>query len=220
MAQKSRRETGSTPLEGSSRNRISGRCSRVHMRPSFCFMPPESLPALLALPMLLILKEPQAWVKAKAEAVTGGSAKAVGSIAGLFRQPRWRRSTLVGICLGVAGMVGLWGIAFFSPELITTAFKNRPLQMEEVLRPAELCAALKSPANPGIAHLKARLSPRVVKQLDAVERGKEPPAATVEALVADLNRTIQQDNLHDEAAFQSVNLKKRTKNLIQLVQIG
>src|ERR1039458_6112246 len=107
-------------------------------------------PALLALPMLLILKEPQAWVKAKAEAVTGGSAKAVGSIAGLFRQPRWRRSTLVGICLGVAGMVGLWGIAFFSPELITTAFKNRPLQIEEVLKPAELCAALKSPANPGI----------------------------------------------------------------------
>ena len=175
-------------------------------------------PALLAVPMLLILKEPLPWIKAKAEAVTGGSAKAVGSIADLFRQPRWRRSTLVGICLGVAGMVGLWGIAFFSPELITTAFKNRPLQMEEVLRPAELCAALKSPANPGIAHLKARLSLGVVKQLEAVERGKEPPAATVEALVADLNRTIQQDNLHDEAAFQSVNLKKRTKNLIQLVQ--
>src|ERR1017187_5043778 len=92
-------------------------------------------PALLAVPMLLILKEPLPWIKAKAEAVTGGSAKAVGSIADLFRQPRWRRSTLVGICLGVAGMVGLWGIAFFSPELITTAFKNRPLQMEEVLRP-------------------------------------------------------------------------------------
>jgi hypothetical protein len=54
--------------------------------------------------------------------------------------------------------------------------------------------------------------------LDAEERGKEPPAATVQALVQDLNRLIQQDNLHDEAAFQSVDLKKRTKNLIQLVQ--
>ena len=120
-------------------------------------------PAMLAVPMVLILKEPQAWIKAKAEAATGGSGKAVGSIADLFRHPRWRRSTLVGICLGVAGMVGLWGIAFFSPELITTAFKNRPLQIEEILKPAELCAALKSPANPAIARLKAKLSPEVVQ---------------------------------------------------------
>ena len=175
-------------------------------------------PALLAVPMLLILKEPQAWIKAKEEAATGGSDKAVGSIADLFRQPRWRRSTLVGICLGVAGMVGLWGIAFFSPELITTAFKNRPLQMEEVLKPAQLCAALKSPANPGVAHLKAKLSPGVVQQLEQVGSGQEAPPATVQALVQDLNRLIQQDNLYDEEAFQSVDLKKRTKNLIQLVQ--
>jgi MFS family permease len=175
-------------------------------------------PALLAVPMLLILKEPQAWIKAKEEAATGSSDKAVGSIADLFRQPRWRRSTLVGICLGVAGMVGLWGIAFFSPELITTAFKNRPLQTEEVLKPAQLCAALKSPANPGVAHLKAKLSPGVVQQLEQVRSGQETPPATVQALGQDLNRLIQQDNLYDEAAFQSVDLKKRTKNLIQLVQ--
>jgi MFS family permease len=175
-------------------------------------------PALLALPMLLILKEPQAWVKAKAEAVTGGSAKAVGSIAGLFRQPRWRRSTLVGVCLGVAGMVGLWGIAFFSPELISAAFKNRPLQTEEILKPAQICTALNSPANPGIAHLKAKLSPEVVQQLAQVSSGQEVPPATVQALVQDLNRLIQQDNLHNEEAFQTVDLKKRTKNLIQLVQ--
>jgi MFS family permease len=175
-------------------------------------------PALLAVPMVLVLKEPQAWVKARAEAAAGGSGKRVGSIADLFRHPRWRRSTFVGICLGVAGMVGLWGIAFFSPELITTAFKNRPLQIEEILRPAELCAALKSPANPAIAHLKARLEPDVVTQVNAVERGKEIPPVTVKALVEDLNRLIQQDNLHNEEVFQSVDLKKRTRNLIQLVQ--
>src|SRR5260221_5973178 len=101
--------------------------------------------------MVLILKEPQAWVQEKADAAAGGSAKAVGSIADLFRHPRWRRSTLVGVCLGVAGMVGLWGIAFFSPELITTAFKNRPLQTGEIVKPGELCLALKSPANPAMA---------------------------------------------------------------------
>jgi MFS family permease len=175
-------------------------------------------PAILAVPMALILKEPQAWIKAKAEAATGGADKAVGSFADLFRHPRWRRSTLVGICLGVAGMVGLWGIAFFSPELITTAFKNRPLQVEEILKPTQICAALKSAANPGIAHLKAKLSPDVIQQLEQVGSGKEVPSATVQALVQDLNRLIQQGDLHDEEAFQSVNLKKRTKNLIQLVQ--
>lgn len=175
-------------------------------------------PAILAVPMALILKEPQAWIKAKAEAATGGADKAVGSFADLFRHPRWRRSTLVGICLGVAGMVGLWGIAFFSPELITTAFKNRPLQVEEILKPTQLCAALKSAANPGIAHLKAKLSPDVIQQLEQVGSGKEVPSATVQALVQDLNRLIQQGDLHDEEAFQSVDLKKRTKNLIQLVQ--
>lgn len=41
MAQKSRRETGSTPVVGSSRTMSSGSWIRVQMRPSFCFMPPE-----------------------------------------------------------------------------------------------------------------------------------------------------------------------------------
>jgi len=175
-------------------------------------------PAILAVPMLLVLKEPQAWIKAKAEAVGGGSAKRVGSIADLFRQPRWRKSTFVGICLGVSGMVGLWGIAFFSPELITTAFKNRPLQVEEVVKPAAICAALKNPVGPGVVHLKAKLSAGVVKQVDAVEPGKEVAPATLQALVADLNRLIQEDDLHDEGVFQSMDLKKGTRNLIQRVQ--
>lgn len=175
-------------------------------------------PALLAIPMVLLLKEPQVWIKAKAEAAGGAASKRVGSFADLFQHPRWRKSTLIGICLGVAGMVGLWGIAFFSPELITAAFKNRPLQTEEILKPAELCSALKSPANPAIAHLKAKLSPEVTRQVEASESGKAVPAATVQALVADINRLIQEDSLHDEMAFQSVELKKRTRNLIQRVQ--
>ncbi|HOH40043.1 MAG TPA: MFS transporter [Verrucomicrobiota bacterium] len=175
-------------------------------------------PALLAVPMVLLLKEPQVWIKAKAEAAGGGTAKRVGSFADLFQHPRWRKSTLVGICLGVAGMVGLWGIAFFSPELITTAFKNRPLQIEEILKPAEVCAALKSPPSPAVIHLKAKLSPEVVRLVEDCGSEKDIPAATVQALVTDLNRLIQEDDLHDETAFQSVELKKRTRNLIQRVQ--
>jgi len=176
-------------------------------------------PALLAAPMLLVLKEPQAWIRAKAEAATGGTGKSVGAISDLFRHPRWRRSTFVGICLGVAGMVGLWGLAFFSPELITTAFKNRPLQAEEILKPVELCAALKSPANPAIARLKARLSPEIIQQIEKVGQDvKEVPPATVQALVQDLNLLIQQDRLYEPEAFQGLELKRSTRNLIQLVQ--
>ena len=44
-SQNSRRETASTPVVGSSRNRISGRCTRAQQSASFCFMPPESAPA-------------------------------------------------------------------------------------------------------------------------------------------------------------------------------
>jgi MFS family permease len=175
-------------------------------------------PAVLAVPILLFLKEPQAWVKAKAEAASGSSAKRVGSIADLFRHPRWRKSTFIGICLGVAGMVGLWGIAFFSPELITTAFQNRPLQVEEVRTPSELCAALKSPGNPAVAHLKGKLTPEVRRDLEQQGNSPHAPDGTVTALVQDLNRIIQQENLYDKEAFQKLELKKSTRNLIQRVE--
>jgi MFS family permease len=174
-------------------------------------------PAVLAVPMVLLLKEPQPWIKAKAEAATGTAGKAVGSFADLFRHPRWRRNTLIGICLGVAGMVGLWGIAFFSPELISSALRNRPLQVEELLKPAPLCAALRTPPNAAVALLKSKLRPDLVQQLDTLAPGAPVPPATIQTLLAELNRLIQEGNLYDAAAFQSVELKKQTRNLIQLV---
>ncbi len=177
-------------------------------------------PALFAVPMILLLKEPEPWRQAKAAAASGAPGKAVGSIADLFRHPRWRRSTLVGICLGVAGMVGLWGIAFFSPELISTAFKNRPLQLDEINRPKEFCASLKSPANPAVAHLKAQLSPPLALQLEKVDIGKEISPSLLQPLQQELNRLIREGNLYDEAAFQNMKLKKSTMNLVRQVQRG
>ena len=41
----SRREIGSTPTPGSSSSNTFGSPTRVQARPSFCFIPPESLPA-------------------------------------------------------------------------------------------------------------------------------------------------------------------------------
>lgn len=80
------------------------------------------LPSLLIVPIIFVLREPEAWKRAKAEAARGGGApKNVGSPVELFRSDRWRRNTVVGLMLGVSGMFGLWGIGFFSPELISTA---------------------------------------------------------------------------------------------------
>jgi MFS family permease len=173
-------------------------------------------PLILAVPMIMVLREPESWKKAKAAAVGGGAAKKVGSIPDLFRHPRWRHSTIIGICLGIAGMVGLWGIAFFSPELITTALRNRPLQAREISRPAELCLGLKGATNAALAHLKKQLAPEVRQGIEQWAPGQPVPAATQDALLKDLNRLIQDGNLYNADAFQSVPLKKGTMNLVQL----
>jgi len=62
------------------------------------------------------LKEPEKWVQARAQGrITGAK---FGSYSSLFGEPRWRRNALFGMLLCVAGVVGLWGIGFFSPELV------------------------------------------------------------------------------------------------------
>ena len=173
-------------------------------------------PVVLAVPILAILKEPEPWKKAKADAARGGAGKKVGSIPDLVRHPRWRHNLIIGVCLGLAGMVGLWGIAFFSPELITTALKNRPVQAQEIVKPAEVIAAVKTPLNPAMAHLKAKLTPAVAAQLGQAGAAENP--AIQEALRNDLNRVIQDGSLYDPNAFSAVTLKKNTQKLVQLVQ--
>src|SRR3954447_11965655 len=70
-----------------------------------------ALPAPLALVVFKKLKEPEQWLKARAEK------KKLGSYGELFADPRWRRNSIVGFLLGFAGIVGLWGIGFFSYDL-------------------------------------------------------------------------------------------------------
>lgn len=174
------------------------------------------VPIVLIVPIVLVLKEPEPWKKAKAEAAKGTGRK-VGRISDLFRDPRWRRSTIIGVCFGIAGMVGLWGIAFFSPELISTAFKTRPLQAQELAKPAEILASLKTPANSAVTHIKSQLSPQTSSLAEQAEPGKVVPAAAQDTLRADLNRLIQEKNLYDAEAFKPLTLKKGTANLAKLV---
>jgi MFS family permease len=62
------------------------------------------------------LKEPEKWVKAHADSKASG--KAMGSYASLLGEGRWRRPALLGMMLCISGVIGLWGIGFFAPELV------------------------------------------------------------------------------------------------------
>ena len=77
-------------------------------------------PAFLCIFIMMRLKEPEKWVQARAASLAAGGRK-MGSYADLFGVPRWRKPAVGGMILCVAGVVGLWGVGFFSPELIVTA---------------------------------------------------------------------------------------------------
>jgi MFS family permease len=70
-----------------------------------------AIPAPLALVVFKKLKEPEQWLKARSKR------EKLGSYRELFSDPRWRRNSIVGFLLGFAGIVGLWGIGFFSYDL-------------------------------------------------------------------------------------------------------
>jgi MFS family permease len=71
-------------------------------------------PAMLALVIRMRLKEPERWKQASRD---GAVARQLGSYAALFGDPRWRKNAVSGLVLAFAGVVGLWGIGFFAPDL-------------------------------------------------------------------------------------------------------
>ncbi len=77
-----------------------------------------AIPAPLAIVVFLKLKEPAQWLKARAEK------KKLGSFAELFSDPRWRHNSIVGLLLAFAGVVGLWGIGFFSYDLFRPVLRS------------------------------------------------------------------------------------------------
>lgn len=75
-----------------------------------------AIPAFLCVFIQVRLKEPEKWVKAREEGKKTGVA--FGSYASLFGEARWRKPALLGMLLCVTGVIGLWGIGFFAPELV------------------------------------------------------------------------------------------------------
>lgn len=75
-----------------------------------------ALPAFLCVFLQIRLKEPEKWVKAREAGRQSGAR--FGSYVSLFGEARWRKPALLGMLLCVSGVVGLWGVGFFSPELV------------------------------------------------------------------------------------------------------
>ncbi len=85
------------------------------------------VPGLLVVFIQLWLKEPERW---KQMVKAGG--KRGGSYAELLGEPRWRRNALLGLMLALAGVIGLWGIGFFSPDL--QQYVAEPAYKEEAVK--------------------------------------------------------------------------------------
>jgi MFS family permease len=92
------------------------------------------VPALLVVFIQARLKEPESWRQAK-QAADAGTGKKLGSYADLFSDPTTRRHALLGMLLAFVGVVGLWGIAFFSVDLQQMIFRPAFKQAAEETYP-------------------------------------------------------------------------------------
>jgi MFS family permease len=79
-------------------------------------------PALLAVIIRWRLREPERWQQVSHE---GAVARKLGSYRELFGNPLWRRHALVGLALAFSGIVGLWGVGFFTFDLVGNVLRER-----------------------------------------------------------------------------------------------
>ncbi len=105
-----------------------------------------AIPAFLCVFIQLRLKEPEKWVKAReAGRLTGVK---FGSYVSLLGPGRWRKPAILGMLLCITGVIGLWGIGFFAPELvgdvINTSLKGKGLSDTEIASQATYYKGLNS----------------------------------------------------------------------------
>lgn len=189
------------------------------------------LPALLVILIVSILREPEAWQLARQRQAQQPN-RQLGSLSDLFRHARWRKNTLVGVGLGIAGMFGLWGVGFFSPELISTALKTAPLRGADILDPVALVDELTNPGTQRARHVAARLPAdarlRISSVASSVSASAETGSSDLPQRLADeLNRLIAGPSLFDPTVFTDVpptisglagqlDLKQRTEDRLFL----
>lgn len=83
------------------------------------------LPLLLAIFDWRCLKEPQAWLKAREEARSGG--RKTGSLRELFGEKTICYRVVMGMLLASVGIIGFWGIMMFAIDLNRSIFRRNAL---------------------------------------------------------------------------------------------
>jgi hypothetical protein len=81
-----------------------------------------AVPAFLCVFVLARLKEPEKWVRAKADADKRGVK--FGSYFSLLKHPTWSRHAWLGLVLCSAGIIGLWGIGNFHPKIVRSIIES------------------------------------------------------------------------------------------------
>lgn len=94
-----------------------------------------ALPALLTAFVIPTVRESERW-KAARDMARRKLSRDLGDMKSMVTHPRWRLHTLVAVGLATAGIVGVWGVGFFSPELISTALTPANLKGQSL--PAEV----------------------------------------------------------------------------------
>ena len=79
-----------------------------------------AIPALIFVVAAFYLKEPEAWLKARKEAKGIG----FGSYSALLGDPRWSSRAWLALAICSAGILGLWGLGNFQPEIIGPVVKS------------------------------------------------------------------------------------------------
>lgn len=122
------------------------------------------LPSLLVVVIRFGLREPEAWLEARAKMKeSSASPSQQGGLSEIFADRRWRRHLLVGMTLGMAGQVGIWGIGFWSPELIRGAQLQNRIAQASASEPAPLAELPLNLAS--LAHSLARSETEAKDQL-------------------------------------------------------
>jgi MFS family permease len=85
------------------------------------------LPGLLVVFIQFGLKEPEKWRLAMA----AGGAKRAGSYGDLLGDSAWRNRAIFGLLLALSGVIGLWGIGFFSYDL--QSYVAKPVYQQEAV---------------------------------------------------------------------------------------
>jgi len=85
------------------------------------------LPALLIVVVMQTIKEPEQWQQARKTAKDQLD-RQMGDLKSMVTHSRWRRNMIVGVLLSLAGVVGLWGVGFYTPELIGEAMKDASVE--------------------------------------------------------------------------------------------